>query len=266
MADIFISYSRKDRKIARKLADALEQRGFDVWWDFDLLSGEHYRRAIRAVIDHCKVAVVLWSGQSAESDFVLDEAAYAKAQSKLRPVRIDPVALPFGFGQLQTDDLKCWDGDPAHPALESLVRALEVQLGPKPAGADAMKAPTELDAFIAAQTAHEASALRAFVTRYPSGPLAAFAKTQLEPQKVHDASQTPAPRRRSSLATRWRIVAASAVAAGLVIAASPRLPAETSAPEIARSWPGFNARSLTQALGGQGDCYFLRTLARTDGV
>jgi len=75
MADIFISYSRKDRPVAQQLADTLTQLGFDVWWDFDLLAGDHYRREIRIVIDRCKVAIVLWSTRSAESDFVLDEAA-----------------------------------------------------------------------------------------------------------------------------------------------------------------------------------------------
>ncbi len=40
MADVFISYKREDRELAERLAHALEQLGFDVWWDFDLLAGD----------------------------------------------------------------------------------------------------------------------------------------------------------------------------------------------------------------------------------
>lgn len=157
MADIFISYSRRDRTAAQQLAEALTQLGFDVWWDFDLLAGDHYRREIRTVIDHCKVAIVLWSTRSAESDFVLDEAAYAKGQSKLRPVRIDRANLPFGFGQLQTDDLIHWNGDQAHAGFENLVRSLEGDIGRKakprtPSPAPKAKRPRLLTGLLAATT------------------------------------------------------------------------------------------------------------------
>jgi TIR domain len=33
MADIFISYASVDRPFARRLADALEALGWEVWWD-----------------------------------------------------------------------------------------------------------------------------------------------------------------------------------------------------------------------------------------
>jgi hypothetical protein len=33
MSYVFVSYSQKDRNHARKLADALLNRGFDVWFD-----------------------------------------------------------------------------------------------------------------------------------------------------------------------------------------------------------------------------------------
>ena len=36
MADIFISYSQKDRALAKSLADALKACGYDVWWDYEV--------------------------------------------------------------------------------------------------------------------------------------------------------------------------------------------------------------------------------------
>jgi len=93
MADVFISYKREDRGTAQRLADALEQLGFDVWWDLDLLAGDEYRNVIRAVIDQCSAAIVLWSTRSIESDFVMDEASHAKRKGKLCPALIDNVDL-----------------------------------------------------------------------------------------------------------------------------------------------------------------------------
>ncbi|MBC7769287.1 MAG: TIR domain-containing protein [Phycisphaerales bacterium] len=152
MADIFISYKREDRQVAERLSIAIEQLGFDVWWDFDLLSGERYRKVIRQVIDQCGVAIVLWSERAVESDFVMDEASHAKSQGKLCPARIDGVALPFGFGSVHTDDLVGWDGELSHPGFQALVRALESRLGRKgrlgaARAPEAQAASAELDAF-----------------------------------------------------------------------------------------------------------------------
>ena len=61
MADIFISYKREDRRVAERLSIALEQLGFDVWWDFEILSGDRFRRVVEKVIDECKVAIVLFN-------------------------------------------------------------------------------------------------------------------------------------------------------------------------------------------------------------
>ncbi len=62
MADVFLSYKREDRATAQRLAQALGQLGFEVWWDFELLSGQAYRKVIREIISKCKAAVVLVAG------------------------------------------------------------------------------------------------------------------------------------------------------------------------------------------------------------
>ena len=131
MADVFISYKREDRGTAQRLADALEQLGFDVWWDLDLLAGDEYRNVIRAVIDQCSAAIVLWSTRSIESDFVMDEASHAKRKGKLCPALIDNVDLPFGFGQTHADDLTGWSGELTHAGFQALVRSLETRIGRK---------------------------------------------------------------------------------------------------------------------------------------
>jgi hypothetical protein len=46
MGSVFISYAREDRATARRLASEFEQRGWTVWWDFQLVLGERFRTAI----------------------------------------------------------------------------------------------------------------------------------------------------------------------------------------------------------------------------
>jgi adenylate cyclase len=42
MADIFISYASEDREAAARLAGALEDRGWSLWWDPEIPPGESW--------------------------------------------------------------------------------------------------------------------------------------------------------------------------------------------------------------------------------
>jgi hypothetical protein len=199
MADVFISYKREDRPRAERLSIVLEQLGFEVWWDFDLLSGDRYRSVIRKVIDECHVAIVLWSTRAVQSDFVMDEAEYAKAQGKLCPARIDDVALPFGFGSLHTDDLSAWDSELFDPQFQNLVRAIELRVGRKgrlggsARPMEVQAATAEMEAFKAAQLAGNIAALRTFLSFHPRGVFAGFVRGQLEHMQAEEAPRALAP-------------------------------------------------------------------------
>ena len=197
MADVFISYKREDRPAAERLAGALRQLGFEVWWDLDLLSGDSFRNVIRAVIDQCKAAVVVWSRASVDSAFVLDEANYALRLGRLCTVRIDGVELPFGFGQVHVDDLADWAGELSHAGFQSLVKAIEERVGRRAKlGTDAypaerQTAAAELEAFKAAQLAASTGALRTFVENFPNGAFASFVRDQIESMEREAARRAP---------------------------------------------------------------------------
>ena len=36
MSDVFISYSREDQEVVRRLAEAVQRLGYSVWWDDQL--------------------------------------------------------------------------------------------------------------------------------------------------------------------------------------------------------------------------------------
>lgn len=138
MADIFISYSRDDRDIAHALAVALEAAGIGVWWDRELTGGGDFAAEIERHLSAAPLVIVLWSNSSVQSDFVRDESSRARDLRKLMPIRIEPVALPLGFGTLHTLDLIDWDGDPDDDALTEILSQIRHQLkeaataGPRP--------------------------------------------------------------------------------------------------------------------------------------
>jgi TIR domain len=109
MSDIFISYTREDQAIARKLADALESEGFTVWWDPKLRAGEHFDDVIEKALNEAKCVIVMWSERSVQSRYVRDEATHALSRDKLVPVAIENVNLPFRFSGVHTPSLLGWD-------------------------------------------------------------------------------------------------------------------------------------------------------------
>ena len=74
MSHIFISYSSKDRPKTRALATVFEKKGWKVWWDKNLMPGKAFDRAIGKALDEASCIVVLWSPNSVDSDWVLEEA------------------------------------------------------------------------------------------------------------------------------------------------------------------------------------------------
>ena len=121
MSDIFISYKREDREVARKVASALEKEGWIVWWDPKLRTGEHFDVVIEEALTAAKCVIVLWSEGSLKSQYVRDEATYALEHNKLVPVAIEAVEMPFRFRGIQTLRLLAWDGSRDSSEFRKLV-------------------------------------------------------------------------------------------------------------------------------------------------
>jgi hypothetical protein len=120
MADIFISYSKKDRLLVEQLSGLLEELGFTVWWDAELIPAEEFREEIRRQIQAARAAIVIWSENSAKSAFVIDEADLAREAGKLISTLADgfaPSRVPLGFRNTHMTSLS--DGDALIRALAS---------------------------------------------------------------------------------------------------------------------------------------------------
>jgi len=129
MAGVFVSYAREDESKARKIACALEEASFDVWFDQRLHSGSEYSREIEQALKDAAAVVVLWSRHSIESAWVRDEAAEGRDSGRLVPVLIDQVRPPIGFRQFQTTDLSSWSGRGKPKHLQSVLSAVAEKAG-----------------------------------------------------------------------------------------------------------------------------------------
>jgi hypothetical protein len=119
--EVFISYARQDRARAEELAEALEEQGWSVFWDPEILPGETYVSVIKRHLETVPAVVVLWSPTSVESPWVRDEAQMAAERNALVPATIEGVSPPLGFGSIQAADLTGWEGSSDHQGFAQLV-------------------------------------------------------------------------------------------------------------------------------------------------
>jgi TIR domain-containing protein len=129
MNDIFISYSSADRGKAQQLAEALQTRGWSVWWDRNIPTGRAFDEVIEEALDQSRCVVVLWSNSSIKSNWVKDEASEGARRNALVPVFIDHVNIPLGFRRIQTANMTGWQGSPTDAIFERLVTDISSLLG-----------------------------------------------------------------------------------------------------------------------------------------
>lgn len=127
MADIFLSYARADQPRIERIAKALEQAGYSVWWDRHIEGGSQFSKDIEEQIEQARAVIVAWSETSIESEWVRDEAAFARDADKLVPITLDATLPPIGFRQRQAIDLSEKADEAA--AMSSLKAVLDKLVG-----------------------------------------------------------------------------------------------------------------------------------------
>ena len=81
MTSIFISYSSKDVKIAESIQEYLKHDGFDVWRDKSKIRSD-WSKEIAYALSRQDVALILWSEDSSNSQWVKNEWITARALGK----------------------------------------------------------------------------------------------------------------------------------------------------------------------------------------
>lgn len=216
MTNIFISYSRNDRQIVQQMATALQQDGFNVWWDREIPPGSTFADVIDKRLNEAHCVLVIWSSSSVKSNWVQEEADDGLQSGRLIPVMIEEIDLPRGFKRLQTANLINWRGDRAAPewvSVVSEVRRLVAQ--GQAASAPKAAAPRIATPKPAApkQSAPKPVARKALPSHAPKQPNAASSR-RTTPQPAARQAPVPTPKKSGGAGAILGLVAVFVVALG----------------------------------------------------
>lgn len=128
MADVFISYARKDHDRAVLIRDRLEELGLTTFFDVDGLDGgDVFPDVLDREVKSAGAIVGVWSPHSLTRPWVKIECDIGKTRGVLVPVQIEPIAdldRPAAFWHIQFTDLTDFDGDVDHAGWLKFIRSL----------------------------------------------------------------------------------------------------------------------------------------------
>jgi len=208
-ASVFISYASQDQKVANTLCKALEGRGFSCWIaSRNIAPGENFQIAIVRAIRSAKIMLLVFTGNSNNSDEMAKELALA-SQSKLIvvPLLIDDVrpndAFSYEFATRQwIDFFSDWE-----TAIEQLAHRISVALATE---TPATAAPAAAEAVTANPAPTPDVIARAFADQ-PAAAAAPIGQTLVEPAGRTAVMSAPEA---ATLTAAASAPAAAAVAAG----------------------------------------------------
>ena len=131
--DVFISYSRKDKKMVDMFVDRLTSEGFTVWIDKDgIESGDAFKHVIVNAIEQSKVVVFFSSDASNSSTWTSKEIGVAIYENKpIIPVRLDNAKYnsEIKFDLINLDYIDVRGGNPSEEVYGRLIRTLRHRCG-----------------------------------------------------------------------------------------------------------------------------------------
>src|SRR5688572_10457680 len=128
MASLFISYSRKDIDVARRLSEAIKSQGFDIWIDWEGIPPTvDWRKGIEKGIEEADNFVFLLSPDSCKSKVCKEEIEHATKNGKrLIPVVVRDITSDESPAELRPLNWIFMGGqDDFNTALSQLVTALQ---------------------------------------------------------------------------------------------------------------------------------------------
>lgn len=123
---VFLSYSRNDRDRALPIINAIEERGYSVWWDGLLKGGERFASSTETALETADAVVVLWTPHSVESHWVRDEATRGRDRGCMISLSLEGTTPPLGFRQIQYIDFSGWRGSHTAQPFVELTQAIEM--------------------------------------------------------------------------------------------------------------------------------------------
>jgi hypothetical protein len=129
MSDIFLSYANDDHDRVERVVQALEHRGWSVFWDRHVTPGQKWEEVLETHLANARCVVVLWSARSVDSPWVNFEAGVAKHRRVLVPARLDAeVKIPAMFTALQAPAKVLDASGSLGPGFEALTGSISALL------------------------------------------------------------------------------------------------------------------------------------------
>jgi formylglycine-generating enzyme required for sulfatase activity len=125
MAQVFISYSRKDLPFVEHLAADLKEAGLDVWYDVSRLGGgSRWRIEIENALKKSQYVIVVLSPDSVTSEWVEREILFASnLKRKIIPLMYRQCDLPLNYVNLNYIDVR---GENYAQNFNALLMALDL--------------------------------------------------------------------------------------------------------------------------------------------
>lgn len=113
MADVFISYKRKERERVQQIAELLRAEGLDVWLDarLEVGRGEGFDAEIDREVTSAACVLVCWTPRAIKSVYVKSEAKKGLEREVLVPIFLEHCILPVPFNAVDTAELQDWSGE-----------------------------------------------------------------------------------------------------------------------------------------------------------
>ena len=89
--------TRSDEPLAKQVAQALQDEGYQAWRDDELPAHRAYAEVIEERLKDAKAVVVLWSADAVRSQWVRAEADAAREAGTLVQASIDGTLPPMPF-------------------------------------------------------------------------------------------------------------------------------------------------------------------------
>jgi hypothetical protein len=198
MAEVFISYSRRDTEIVDSVVAKMSQAGMSVWIDREAIkAGNSWRVQIVQAIDTCHAFVLMLSPNSAASDNVRKEIDLSQDSGRtifavmLEPTKI-PAEIRYQLAGLQFIDVQMLGVDGAIDLLIETVRAHLAKFAPvqepETRQAELVIQGVDLSAF----TADKQAQLLDFISRLTSADRSQLQIANLTAGSVHVFVDMPA--------------------------------------------------------------------------
>src|SRR5207237_107119 len=134
-----VSYARPDEPQAERVADALHALGYKVWRDNDLPAHRAYSDVIEERLADAIAVVVLWSAESAKSQWVRAEADAPPSADKLVQATLDGSIPPMPFNQIQCANLAGWNGKRGAAGWRKLTASVAAIIGASDHGSESSR-------------------------------------------------------------------------------------------------------------------------------